>query len=147
MYGNKYILERARQIITSQLLNFVSRMRLEITGELEEFNVSKETVHYKFDPITLDYDFMLLELDGLSRYEPALLDDGRRSIATKSALSTEIFSIVGWVEPPSEEESYKLHVTNGAELVPSADCQAAYKNKLISGRMACYRSECHPGDR
>jgi len=130
-------------------------------GEVEEFKVLKEIVHPKFDPFTLDYDFVLLELDGYSRYKPALLDDGRRSINSVSKINgisstttAENLSVIGWGSSDndsssslSDGKSYELHVTNDVELVPTADCQAEYSNHWISDRMVCYRSDCNSGER
>ena len=59
--------------------------------EYETFNVITKVPHPNYDPVTLDFDFMVVKLDGHSAKTPVTLDDGSNEVPRNTKLM-----IMGW---------------------------------------------------
>merc|ERR1712071_359838 len=59
--------------------------------EYETFNVITKVPHPNYDPVTFDFDFMVVKLDGHSAKTPVTLDDGSNEVPKNTKLM-----IMGW---------------------------------------------------
>lgn len=113
----------------------------------EKIEVKRKLIHPFYHNATFrhDYDFMLLELEKDSRYQPIRIDDGSFSLGMK--FRTDI-STVGWgkegffrdTQQPGTQPS-TLHYVE-MDFIPNFQCQLSYIYPIfaaITPRMICGR--------
>ena len=102
--------------------------------DYETFNVAEKVVHPKYTRKTLDYDYMMVRLDGISSYTPVQLDNGDASISFEEGLDVVV---MGWGTTSSGGTASKVLLEVEVDLYSQDSCQNAYPRELISERMFC----------
>lgn len=102
----------------------------------EKFTVANIFVHPKNDPITMDYDFALLELSQSSSFKPVALSETEISF---SSLAPVLATTAGWGTTSSGSSTLPSILRKvSVPLVTQADCNAkASYNGQISDSMLC----------
>ena len=114
----------------------IGRHNLLDSGEsYETFNVIEEAPHPNYNKQTLDYDYMMLKIDGDSTYAPVVLDDG--SISLDDGMDA---TVMGW--GTTSEGGFISNQLQEVEVdVWSTDrCNNAYGGG-ITDRMVCAARE------
>ena len=110
----------------------------------EQFHVVEKIVHPLFNPMTLDYDYMVLKLDGISSYSPVSLN------RVESSASTSGLIVTGWgtaTPTPLKATGYsKILLASEIDHVPSAECITLYGSGVITDRMMCAVAGSCDGD-
>eukprot|EP00594_Rhizosolenia_setigera_P004225 CAMPEP_0178948174 /NCGR_PEP_ID=MMETSP0789-20121207/5323_1 /TAXON_ID=3005 /ORGANISM="Rhizosolenia setigera, Strain CCMP 1694" /LENGTH=273 /DNA_ID=CAMNT_0020628505 /DNA_START=1265 /DNA_END=2084 /DNA_ORIENTATION=+ len=112
-----------------------------MSGEdhIEAINITRQIQHPNYDP-SLDYDFLLLELERPSSFTPVQMDDGSFKLKNKQKLS-----VSGWGST-SKRGGPTSNVLMEAELLKfSTDkCNRRYRkygNSKVTSRMVCATQE------
>ena len=110
----------------------------------EQFDVVEKAVHPLFNPMTLDFDYMVLKLDGISSYSPVSLNRVERSESASELIVT------GWgtaTSTPLKATDYSdVLLASEIDHVPSAECIALYGSGVITDRMMCAEAGSCDGD-
>ena len=97
----------------------------------ETFTIAEEVPHPSFNPITLDYDYMMIRLDGFSSAHPVELDIDLSLDAGLDAV------VMGWGSTSSGGSTSSVLLEAEVDLVSQEQCKAAYKDAAITDRMIC----------
>ena len=97
----------------------------------ETFTVAEEVPHPSFNAITLDYDYMMIRLDGFSSAHPVELDIDLSLDAGLDAV------VMGWGTTSSGGSTSSVLLEAEVDLVSQEQCKAAYKDAAITDRMIC----------
>jgi trypsin len=76
----------------------------------------------------MDYDFMVLKLDGNSSYDPIELDDGM-------SLEGETLRTIGWGTTSSGGSSSAVLLEADVDYVPNSECNANYGGSILDSMM------------
>ena len=106
------------------------------TEEYETFDIVEEIPHPKYDHNTLDFDYMMVRLDGKSTYLPVELDNGE--ISLDKGLDV---IVMGWGTTSSGGSTSLVLLEVEVDISNQAQCQAVYQPLFGSGavtdRMIC----------
>ena len=114
----------------------IGRQDLNNSGEsYEAFNEIEEELHPNYNDRTLDYDYMILKIDGDSRYTPVQLDNG--SISLDAGMDA---TVMGWGTTSSEggfvsRQLWEVEV----DVWSTNECNNVYSG--ITDQMVCTARE------
>ena len=147
----------AQNVILSsaQCLNMIDEVMIgrydlsDVHESYEQFRVVEKVIHPLFNPMTLDYDYMVLQIDGSSSYSPvSLMNRMDHDGATNSALPGLI--VTGWgtaTSAPLKATGYsKILLASEIDHIPSVECMASYGSGVITDRMMCAEAASCDGD-
>jgi len=100
------------------------------TEVYETFQIVEEIVHPNYNDNTLDYDFMMLRINGKSKYTPVEIDDGSSDLSVGEDLT-----VMGWGR--TTEGGSVSNVLLEAEVDAISDNQCKRKMSGITDRMFC----------
>jgi trypsin len=103
------------------------------TENYEVFGYEEIVKHEDYDPRTLDYDFMMVKLDGSSTYAPVELDGATGS---EIPFSTE-GTVMGWGTVFSGGPTSPVLLEVNVDVKSDIDCRTSYPNEDITDRMFC----------
>jgi trypsin len=102
------------------------------TENYEAFSVVESAVHPQFNPQTLDYDYQMVRLSGVSSFTPVELDRGDISLdAGKDVV------VMGWGTTASGGFTSKSLLEVEVDLWSASSCKSAYSESGITERMVC----------
>lgn len=104
---------------------------LDNSEQYETFTIAEQVPHPDFNSQTLDYDYMMLKLNGSSSYTPVTLDDGSVNLSPGTDLT-----VMGWGSTSSGGSVSSVLMEVEVDAYSNADCNAAYAN-TITDRMIC----------
>lgn len=113
----------------------IGRYDLDDTAEsYETFGIVEKVVHPNYNPDTLDYDYMMMRIDGTSSYAPVTLDDGSVNIAPGTDLI-----VMGWGATSSDGPSSSILQEVEVDAKSQPECNGAYNPSGydITDRMIC----------
>lgn len=103
-------------------------------------------IHPQYDDVTVDNDFLLVKLDGISKYRPIKVDDG----TLPSDHSAGGVSVLGWGLTSADAQTSSSLQQIDLYVVPSEDCNAEnnWHGKITENMMCAYaadKSACYGG--
>jgi len=101
--------------------------------DYETFNVVEEVPHPNYNEATLDYDYMMLKLDGSSSRTPVQLDTGDDTSLLDAGNDV---IVMGWGTTSSGGSLSNVLLEVEVDVISQAQCQDAYSNP-ITERMVC----------
>eukprot|EP00814_Leptocylindrus_danicus_P010350 CAMPEP_0116032272 /NCGR_PEP_ID=MMETSP0321-20121206/18066_1 /TAXON_ID=163516 /ORGANISM="Leptocylindrus danicus var. danicus, Strain B650" /LENGTH=429 /DNA_ID=CAMNT_0003507667 /DNA_START=46 /DNA_END=1335 /DNA_ORIENTATION=+ len=107
----------------------------DVTESYETFGIAEKVIHPNYNPDTLDYDYMMMRLEGsTSSYAPVALDDGSVDVAPGTDLI-----VMGWGATSSEGPSSPILQEVVVDAKSQAECNGAYNPSGydITDRMMC----------
>eukprot|EP00591_Stephanopyxis_turris_P010243 CAMPEP_0195517226 /NCGR_PEP_ID=MMETSP0794_2-20130614/10247_1 /TAXON_ID=515487 /ORGANISM="Stephanopyxis turris, Strain CCMP 815" /LENGTH=572 /DNA_ID=CAMNT_0040645999 /DNA_START=23 /DNA_END=1738 /DNA_ORIENTATION=- len=104
--------------------------------DYETHRVAEAVVHPMYNEGNLDYDFMMIRLDGVSIHQPVALDTGDISLDSGKTAVT-----MGWGDTSEGGSSSSVLLEAEVELSSHSDCQSAYPDHTITDRMVCAAGE------
>jgi trypsin len=113
----------------------IGRHRLnDSTEDFETFSIAEEVPHplYGSGQTDIDYDYMVMRLDGYSTYEPVQLDNGEINLSQGKDLIT-----MGWGTTSSGGPSSNVLLEVEVDLWSEQSCKNAYGSNSITDRMLC----------
>ena len=102
------------------------------TEDYEYFTIAEEVPHPNFNEFTLDYDYMLMRLNGVSSATPVELDNGEVSL--DSGMDAVV---MGWGTTSYGGSTSDVLLEVEVDLYSQSECQAAYNGETITERMVC----------
>jgi len=101
--------------------------------QYETFTIAQEVPHPNYNPNTLDYDYMMLKLNGSSSYAPVALDDG----SAINLVSGQDLVVAGWGTTSSGGSVSDLLLQAEVDYVDNSSCNGDYGAGSITDRMFC----------
>jgi len=98
----------------------------------ETFSIAEEVPHPNYSSSTLDYDYMMMRLDGNSSYQPVELDNGEISLT-----SGKDVTVMGWGATASGGSISSVLLEVEVDIVTQNDCNTSYGSGAITDRMVC----------
>ena len=98
--------------------------------QYETFTIAQEVPHPNYNPNTLDYDYMMLKLNGSSSYAPVALDDG----SAINLVSGQDLVVAGWGTTSSGGSTSDLLLQAEVDYVDSSSCNGDYGAGAITDR-------------
>ena len=94
------------------------------------FQIVEYRVHPNFSMSNLDYDAMLIHLDGNSAYKPVSIDDGTQEFPRNTR-----FIVMGWGDNTGEQSGTVKKVT--VRKKRNQVCKVKFGNNVVTSRMIC----------
>jgi trypsin len=100
----------------------------------ETFTIAEEVPHPNYDSATLDYDYMMMRLDGYSSYDPVVLDNGEINLTAGKDVT-----VMGWGTTSSGGSASNVLREVEVDVWSQADCNNVYSpyGYPITDRMVC----------
>jgi hypothetical protein len=115
----------------------IGRTNLSDTNEeYETFTIMEKAIHPNYDAVTLDFDYMVLRLDGNSYHDPVELDDGMFPVT-----EGENVLAIGWgrtsvgINVSTKLLEVEVNVSNQEQC--STIYQPLYGDASVTDRMLC----------
>ena len=102
--------------------------------DYETFYVVEEVPHPDYNGTTIDYDYMMLKLNGSSSRTPVQLDTGDDTSLLEAGNDV---IVMGWGTTSSGGSSSNVLLEVEIDVISQAQCQKAYSPKPITERMVC----------
>ena len=102
------------------------------TMDYETFNIIEEVPHPNYNRKTIDYDYMMLRLDGSSTFEPVELDNGEILLKDGSEAI-----VMGWGTTSSGGTTSSVLREVAVDVYSQQNCQNTYGRVDITSRMVC----------
>ena len=103
------------------------------TEDYEYFTIAEEVPHPNYNDYTLDYDYMLMRLNGVSSATPVELDNGEVSLDSERDAV-----VMGWGTTSFGGSTSDVLLEVEVDLYSQSECQAAYNDgETITDRMVC----------
>lgn len=103
--------------------------------DFETFGIAEEVPHPLYNRNTVDYDYMVLRLDGESSFDFVELDDG--SMIDVTAPAGRDLVVMGWGATSQGGSSSNKLLETEVDYVKTSECNTKYGSGAITDRMMC----------